>query len=824
MTTARSLSCPIIEVIGHDSLKIKKLDVKIDAHVSTAFVKLNIVYYNNNDNAINGRFLLNTEHGRCTVSNCEIILSNGKTFTTSVIDPEAIQFKPDQNLQVVSKDNGKGDYNPSIFEMPFHSCPGHSEIIVSVLYIRDMDLVHGNYQLLVPITVPEHLIFNNDLRNLVSIDCLLYAGTVGCKWGSGSHPVIRKEGTDPNCIEFVYDPSKDVINADFSFYYHVWTSDIVGSCIVQNSKDAKSEGAFVLFISPSTNNNTVMSRRIVFLLDHSGSMFGEPISQAKESLITALHDLHENDEFAICAFDHQEIWFNSSGPKLLSASNVQAAINWIREIKADGGTEILKTYRESLNLLKEAARESHKLGMVVLITDGCVSNEHEICKFGEEYAKEVNKGQSDTANSDMVRTFTFGIGPFCNTAFLRSLANVGHGYSHTAISVEDLKNQMVQFMQKTNSPQLSGISMIVNPGNNCVDIDICPRQIPDLSAGSPLIVVGTFKGKFPSDIIIHGITSDLKEHTLHVSCLSNDSIPVHNLVAKQKIDQLIGKWWLAGDDKMKKKQFRTEAVALAIATSTPCAFTNSIAYETTTPTPSANPKRVANVSTTSNNSVGASSEVLVARNKKPDMKKGAILLGTTAGAAIIFGSIAATQGNISIADVQAFINSSGFSPDIFNSFQITPPNLDGVFGNVDTSSIADMFNNIPTPNFGDMPTLTDLPVVDTNACCCFNCDINSLTSCNCVNLDAISSCSCINPDSCNILSPCSEIAGLCTNGFGQCLGSCGECTNSVTPLCSELGNCLGSCAGGLGEMFGCCGEVMGGLEFLLYFFYHSHYY
>jgi hypothetical protein len=295
---------------------------------------------------------------------------------------------------------------------------------------------------------------------------------------------------------------------------------------------------------------------------------------------------------------------------------------------------------------------------------------------------------------------------------------------------------------------------------------------------------------------------------------------VHNLVAKQKIDQLIGKWWLAGDDKMKKKQFRTEAVALAIATSTPCAFTNSIAYETTTPTPSANPKRVANVSTTSNNSVGASSEVLIARNKKPDMKKGAILLGTTAGAAIIFGSIAATQGNISIADVQAFINSSGFSPDIFNSFQITPPNLDGVLGNVDTSSITDMFNNIPTPNFGDMqvPTLSDLPVVDTNACCCFNCDINSLTSCNCVNLDAISSCSCINPDSCNILSPCSEIAGLCTNGFGQCLGSCGECTNSVTPLCSGLGNCLGSCAGGLGEVLGGCCEVIGGLEFLLYFF------
>ena len=832
MTIAKSLSCPIIEVIGHESnLKIKKLDVKVEAHVSIAFVKLNIIYYNHNDVSINGRFLLNTEHGRSTVSNCDIILSNGRSFSTSVIDPEEVKIKPDQNLQAVSKDNGKGDYNPSIFEMPFHSCPGHSEIIVSVSYIRDMDLVHGNYQLLVPITVPEQLMYYRDLRNFVSIDCLIYAGTVGCKWGSGSHPVIRKQGTDPNCIEFEYDPTKDVINADFSFYYHVWTSDIVGSCIVQNGKDIKSEGAFVLFLSPSANDSAIMARRVVFLLDHSGSMYGEPISQAKESLITALHGLNAFDEFAICAFDDKEIWFGGENnehnehnehneqkrgekntvPKLISTNNVQSAINWVREIKADWGTDILKTYRESINLLTQAAKESHKLGMVVLITDGCVSNEHEICKYGEDYAKEVNKGlHNDAANSDMVRTFTFGIGPFCNTGFLRALASIGHGYSHTTISIEDLKNQMTQFMQKTNSPELSGISLIVNPGKDCVNIDICPRQIPDLSAGSPLIVVGTFQGKFPAEIVIHGNTSDLKQHTINVTCLSNNSIPVHNLVARQKIDQLIGKWWLAGNDVMKKKQFRTEAVALAIATSTPCAFTNSIAYESTTLTPSSNPKQISNASTTANNSVAASSEILVARNRKPSMKKGAILLGTAAGAAIVFGSVAATQGNISIADVQAFINSSGFSPDIFNSFQISPPNLDGVFGNVDTSSMNNMFNNIPTPNFGDMPVLSDLPSVDTNACCCFNCDVDSLTNCNCVSLDAISSCSCINLDAisscgcinldgfCNIIAPCTESAGLCC-------GQCFDCANSIAPVISDLCNCLGSAAGGICEVLGALG-------------------
>jgi len=168
--------CPTITTIGSNSLlKIKKVDINIEAHVSTAFIKLNLIFYNDNSNAINGRFLLNTENGKCIVSNCDIILSNGKTFTTSVIDPEVIEFKPDENLQAISKDNGKGDYNPSVFEMPFHSCPGKSDIIITVLYIRDMDFISGSYQLLVPMTIPDHLAYDN-IKNIVSINTTLYPG------------------------------------------------------------------------------------------------------------------------------------------------------------------------------------------------------------------------------------------------------------------------------------------------------------------------------------------------------------------------------------------------------------------------------------------------------------------------------------------------------------------------------------------------------------------------------------------------------------------------------------------------------------------------
>jgi len=540
-------------------------------------------------------------------------------------------------------------------------------------------------------------------------------------------------------------------------------------------------------------------------------MFGEPISQARESLITALRDLHENDEFAICAFDDGEIWFDgdkgqqATVPKMLPSSQVKSAIDWVKGISADGGTDILTSYKKSVKMLSGVSNKNNKLNMVVLITDGCVDNELEICKYAEDYNKNLNKGNIDVAHQDMVRTFTFGIGPFCNTGFLRSLAAAGHGYSYTAINIDDLKSQMVRFMSKTNGPQLSSISMVLNLGKHCKELDICPRQIPDLTSGSPLIVVGTFKGVFPSDIIIHGNNSNAEQVTVNVTCFSNNTIPVRNLVARQKIDSLIGKFWLAGNDSTKKKYYRSEAVALAIATSTPCAFTHSIAYESTT-TPSA--------PATAHQNVAASSQLLVARNKGPKMKKGAaIILGTAAGAAIIFGSIAATRGNISIKDVADFINnSSGFSGDMFNSFHVDPPNLDGIFGNIDASSFTDMFKNIPTPNFDNLPNfgdnlpmLSDLPSVDPNSsCCCFNCDTSSLQNANCINLDAISSCSCINLNSCgqigDVCSPLLDSCNICFSTCQQCAGNCESL--------SIVGQCCGQILEPIGQVLGCMCEIL----------------
>lgn len=56
----------------------------------------------------------------------------------------------------------------------------------------------------------------------------------------------------------------------------------------------------------------MFARSMVFLLDRSGSMAGEPLNAAKRALEMGLSLLQPQDCFAVVAFDHEQIWWKPS--------------------------------------------------------------------------------------------------------------------------------------------------------------------------------------------------------------------------------------------------------------------------------------------------------------------------------------------------------------------------------------------------------------------------------------------------------------------------------------------------------------------------------
>lgn len=55
--------------------------------------------------------------------------------------------------------------------------------------------------------------------------------------------------------------------------------------------------------------STPFCRSVIFMLDRSGSMEGEPLAGAKAALVSGLRLLTRHDQFTVVAFDHEQLWW-----------------------------------------------------------------------------------------------------------------------------------------------------------------------------------------------------------------------------------------------------------------------------------------------------------------------------------------------------------------------------------------------------------------------------------------------------------------------------------------------------------------------------------
>jgi Mg-chelatase subunit ChlD len=150
----------------------------------------------------------------------------------------------------------------------------------------------------------------------MTINCTINTGTKDSSWGSASHHMLVLSSA---ATRYMLTSDQDkMINANFVMSYRTNATQILGNCIVE-APASDSKGSFVLFLCPPEPSCTThvrvrqqhdvrwltlfmqsFGRNIVFLVDHSGSMAGEPMRSARESLSQALQQLSPNDQFGIC--------------------------------------------------------------------------------------------------------------------------------------------------------------------------------------------------------------------------------------------------------------------------------------------------------------------------------------------------------------------------------------------------------------------------------------------------------------------------------------------------------------------------------------------
>ncbi len=147
--------------------------------------------------------------------------------------------------------------------------------------------------------------FHEDASALhqVGFDLSLIGGLGFEEIGSPSHVVRVRQQANGSSASVTLNAEKDMPDRDLVLDAR-WNS--IAPQVLAGRRAADGQGHFAAIIPSTSFGETAESaRRIVILLDRSGSMQGVPIAQARKAIAACLGLLSDADSFGLIAFDNQ---------------------------------------------------------------------------------------------------------------------------------------------------------------------------------------------------------------------------------------------------------------------------------------------------------------------------------------------------------------------------------------------------------------------------------------------------------------------------------------------------------------------------------------
>ncbi|NES83164.1 MAG: after-VIT domain-containing protein [Moorea sp. SIO2B7] len=230
---------------------------------------------------------------------------------------------------------------------------------------------------------------------------------------------------------------------------------------------------FAVYLIPALDYSTdeIVPKDVVFVIDTSGSQMGDPLLKSQELMRRFINGLNPKDTFTIIDVSDTATQL-SAKPLSNTPQNCRKAINYINQLKANGGTYLLKGIRHLLNL--PAAPEG-RLRSIVLLSDGYISNENQVLAEVQQQLKPGN------------RIYSFGVGSSPNRFLLNRLAEIGRGIARIVRQDEPTEAVAEQFFRQINNPVLTNIHVTwEGPG----EAMIYPNPTPDLFTQQPLVICG----------------------------------------------------------------------------------------------------------------------------------------------------------------------------------------------------------------------------------------------------------------------------------------------------------------------------------------------
>jgi Ca-activated chloride channel family protein len=311
---------------------------------------------------------------------------------------------------------------------------------------------------------------------------------------------------------------------------------------------------------------------MLYMIDVSGSMEGTSITQARAALLQALDRLRPNDRFGILAFNHGYYEF-SAAPLLASPENVSTARQFVTDLKAGGGTEMLP----ALEHVMQKPQIPGYLRHIILLTDGDLGNEEQIFA---------------ALNSQLggARLYTVAIGSAPNFFLATKMAQFGRGtFTHIA-NVAEISEQMGHLLNSIESPVLTDVSLSFE---GVQVADLFPERPPDLFLHQPLLIYGRIRqGQRGRVILTAHAGNQPYQASFPIDATSATFHPgITVLWARQRVENLMDEW--RQSDEGTRDTIRAAIVTHAIRYRLVTRFTSLVAVEQQVVNPSGQSSTVA---------------------------------------------------------------------------------------------------------------------------------------------------------------------------------------------------------------------------------------
>ncbi|MBN1796960.1 MAG: VWA domain-containing protein [Spirochaetales bacterium] len=531
---------PVTTTTGHFPLEVRFHHVDVEINGRTAVTKVDQEFYNPSQYLLEGEYIFPIPKG--AVINSFSMNINGQEVRAELLDADkARQIYED----IVRKrlDPALLEYRElSVFKARVFPIEPRSSKRVKLSYTEILSKDSGTVSYLYPLNTEK---FSAKALDSVRVMVTVKSSESIKSMYSTSHnvDVVRKSNTH---VIASYEDENVKPDTDFRLYYTLSKDDIGVSLLTY--RENHGDGYFFLDICPDFEYSAPVAKDITFVLDVSGSMKGEKLTQAKRALKYCLSKLNSDDRFELIRFSTEAyaLW---GSLKKADSTNLEQAVSFVEKLEAIGGTNMEEALKLALTSQGHTASGQTRPHMVIFITDGRPT-------IGEiEEQKLLDKLKQ--ANSSATRIFTFGVGYEINTHLLDKITDLTRAYRTYISPKENIETEIALFYEKVGSPVLTDIELSFPHWLGVSHTYPKISELPDLFKGSSLTLLGRYHGSGKVTVTLKGrLNNSSKQYTytLQFPDVNEDNTFIPPIWAARRIGMLLDQIRLYGENEELKEE------------------------------------------------------------------------------------------------------------------------------------------------------------------------------------------------------------------------------------------------------------------------------